>query len=1186
MKKHRQQLRLLFKVMKLSFYQLLIAFMVAASSFAKNAGAQEILRQKVTIQANNLEMRSVLKLINKQTNVRFTYNSSLLPAHLKVNLQVSNNPLEDVLNELFKPASIAYEVDGEQVILRKSTPVTPSEPSQNRAEKVLDKTLKGQVKDDKGEDLPGVSIVVKNTQRGTLTNEKGEYTLSIPDGDVTLVFSYVGYLQQEINVSKQSTLDVSLKPDTKALDEFVVVGYGTQKKTDITGAVTSFDARSIEEKPIARIEQALIGQMPGVQVRQQTGLPGAGLSILVRGTGSINAGTEPLYVIDGFPLDVAGQNSSGNFSSSPLSNLNPNDIESIQVLKDAAAGAIYGSRAANGVVIITTKRGKSGKAKISLNANTGVSSIARRLDIFSADEWVKMATEVANVNWVRSAAGRTADQSNETRRSLLGLKAGEYNTTYMPDERWSQPGHPGLQYVDWQDEMYRKALFQNYELSASGGSDNVKYFISGNYLNQQSTLIKTGYKNYGIRANVEANASKKLKFGINLAPSYSETNAPQGDGKDSPIMNLATISPVVEANAGLLTGAGEFPTYTWSSPRLVSPVAVVNNSIGLTKTTRILSSVYAEYHILPDLFAKTTINFDDINQQSKTYVSDYVAVGGAAERITNPGKNASGSYGGFRKQNFVNENTLNYAKTFARNHSISAVAGISYNWVHNEAFSVSTAGGFANSIINTINNAIPNSAGVTVNGSTTESNNTLFSYYGRVQYDFKGRYLLSASMRRDASSKFGSENQWGTFPSASVGWRISQEPFFKNIKAVNDLKLRFSWGKSGNNNIGNYNSIPTLASAGYNFGGNTPVVANGQVVAGLANPYLRWETSNTYNAGLDASILNNRITLTMDIYTKKNSDLLLNLPVLAASGFSSSLQNIGAVQNRGLELGVTSVNIAKRDFEWTTNANIAFNKNKVISLSEDGSPIYVPSAYSGSNPPYILQPGLPMFSYYVTKTQGILTQQDMDDPKVAKLLNQTVGDTKFFDKNGDGKISADDRVVYGQPTPKFTWGFTNNFTYRNFDLSVQVYGQHGGSILSYFGRAVDFAGSTTANVLGVWRDRWTPENQNYDAPRGKFGSNYTTPQVTSDWVYKTDFIRVQNITLGYRFKDLVKSGLFNSARLYVSLQNYFGHDKYKGGVNPEAQNTNVSGNGSYPLPGDYGAMPLSKTASIGVNLTF
>jgi len=1046
-------------------------------------------------------------------------------------------------------------------------------------------TIKGNVTDEKNLPLPGASVRVKNSKQVVSTDKNGDFQLVSTEDQPVLIFTYLGYKTKELTYMGQA-LSVKLEPDQSALDEVVVVGYGTQKKSDVLGAVASFNAKNVEEKPITRVEQALIGQMAGVQVKQQTGMVGAALSIQVRGAGSITAGNEPLYVLDGFPLDVASQSAAGGISGSPLDNLNPNDIESVQVLKDAAAGAIYGSRAANGVVIITTKRGVAGKARINFNANSGVSEVSRKLDVLSAEEWVAQATELANASWVASGTGRTASQTNAERAAILALPAGTINTTYMTDPRWAQEGHPGLDYVDWQDAVYRKALYQNYEMSASGGSENVHYFISGNYLNQNGTLIKSNYKNYGLRANIEANASKKLKFGINLAPSYSINNAPPAEGKDNQLMKIAQMVPVVESSVGLNTGAYGNSTYTWSSPRLISPYAFLETAINSVKTSRLLTSVYADYQIINGLSLKSTVNYDNADRNTSQYTSDQATVGAAESLFTNPGLLSTGAYIVTKKQNFLNENTLNYTKTIARDHKISAIAGVSYNIVHTEGVRLETAGGFANDIIKTLSNAIANAAGVTTTGTSTASNNTLFSYYSRLQYAFKDKYLLSGTIRRDASSKFGSENRWGTFPSVSAGWKVSEESFLKDVKVISDLKLRASWGKSGNNNIGDYNAIATLVNSNYVFGGNTPTTATGQVVSGLANKALKWETSGTYDLGLDLSLFANRINFTFDAYHKKNSDLLLNLPVLSASGFSTSLQNIGAVVNKGLEFSLNTVNVKTADFQWSMNANIAFNKNTVTDLGPTHADIEIASAYSGSNAPYLLKEGLPAFSYYITKTNGILTAADIADPAVAKLANQTVGDAKYLDANGDGKITAADRVIGGQPTPKYTWGWTNTFKYKDFDLGVQVYGQHGGSILSYFGRAIDFSGSTTANVLGVWRDHWTAASPDANAPRGKLGATYTYPNVTSDWIYSTDFFRVQNITLGYNLKKLFKTSAIGSARIYVSLENYFSHDKYKGGANPEAQNTNVSGDTSYGISGDYGSMPLSKTASIGVNFGF
>lgn len=1056
-------------------------------------------------------------------------------------------------------------------------------PRAERREAGTEYLLQGKVTDDAGQGISGASIMVKGSRSAVTSDAGGVFSIRVRERAV-LVISYIGFQDKEVTASGNN-LTIGLTKGDKSLDDVVVIGYGTQKRQNVTAAVATMDTKSIQEKPITRIDQAMIGQMPGVQVRQQTGMPGQGFTLLVRGTGSISAGTEPLYVIDGFPLDVSTQNSAGGFSNgNPLNNLNPDDIESLQVLKDAAAGAIYGSRAANGVVLITTKRGQIGKTRLAVNANAGVSQAAKKLDVLSPQEWVDMATELENYKWVNSATtGRTADQTIDQRRAILGLAPNAYNVTYMPDARWSQPGHPGLEYVNWQDSAFRTAPFQNYEVSASGGSDNVRYFVSGNYLNQAGVLLNTGYTNYSARANVEVNAARRLKLGFNLAPTYSVVQAPSAEGKDNQLAHLYNMIPVVEDSAGMNSGAGKNAVYGWATSS-VSPVAYLNNVISTVKTTRLLFTTYAEYQILNGLTARSTFNFDQSNQTSKGYISDYVA-GNITDRINSPGKDASGSYSGFTKQNYVNENTLNFNRTFHEDHNVNVIAGVSYSYVHLENFSLKTAGGYANDLLNTLSNAIPSTAGVTVTGTTTESNNTLFSYYSRAQYSYMGKYLFSASIRRDASSRFGKLNQYGTFPSLSVGWRVSQEAFMRRIDFINDLKLRFSYGRSGNNNIGDYGAIPTLNAANYSFGGNTATAVTGQVPNGLPNPYLQWETSNTYDAGFDATVLNNRINVIFDVYQKKNTNLLLNVPVLGASGATSQTQNIGAVQNRGIELGIGATVVRSRAFQWTVNGNIAFNQNRVLDLGPSGNLINIPNAFAAGYPPFLLEKGKPMYSYYIIKNIGILTQADINNPKVAKLAKQTVGDEKFLDLNGDGVIDASDRVIGGQPTPKYTWGLTNNFRYKAWDLSVLTYGQHGGSIMSYIARAIDNSANGTATTLGVWRDRWTAAKQNYNAPRGKIGQAYTTPYTTSDWVYSTNFFRIQSITLGYNLKPLIKSGVISGARVYASLQNWFGWDKYKGGVNPEAQNTNIT-TGTYPLPGDYGAMPLNKSAVLGINFTF
>jgi TonB-linked SusC/RagA family outer membrane protein len=1044
-------------------------------------------------------------------------------------------------------------------------------------------TVTGKVTDNSGAPLEGATVNVKGASTHAITGKDGSFSISLPSERSLLLVSHVGYEEQQLAPGNQRLLSLTLKPNTNSLNEVVVIGYGTAKRREVTGAVTSLSGKGIEEKPISRVDQAMVGQMSGVQVRQQTGLPGQGLSIVVRGAGSITGGTEPLYVIDGFPLDVVNQSSSGGFSNNPLNNLNPGDIETIQVLKDASAAAIYGSRAANGVVMITTKRGQAGKPKIQVNVNSGVSSVMRKLDLLSADEWIAQATELANYRWVASGAGRTADQTNAQRRAILGLGVNAYNTNYMGDDRWSQPGHPGLQYIDWQDQAFQDAPFQNYQVSASGGSETGRYYFSAAYLNQDGVLMNSGYKNYATRANLELNASKRLKFGLNLAPTFSVTNTPSAEGKDNQLMKLYNMAPIVEDSAGLNSGAGKNNVYGWATSS-VSPVAYFNNSIAETKTLRLLASIYGELQVLKGLSMRTSLNYDHQNTDTKRYTSDFVA-GNITNYLTAPGKSASGSFGGGKKQTLVSENTFNYKGDFGRNHSFSALAGFSFSSVHNEAFTLSTAGGFANNVITTLNGAIASTAGVTVTGNTTESNNTMLSYFGRAQYSFKDRYMLQASFRRDASSRFGINSRWGTFPSLSAAWRISEESFMRRFGFINDLKLRGSWGRSGSSNIGDYSAQATLSGANYSFGGAAPVVATG-IISNAFNPDLRWETSNTINGGIDLTVLNNRINLIVDVYRKKSEDLFLRAPYPSASGFSSLLSNVGSVLNTGLEFTLNTTNIRRKDFQWNTSANISFNKNRVLELNpEFDSEINVAASNYGGNPAFLLKPGLPMFSYYLIQSDGILTDKDVADPTVAKLSGQAVGDLRYRDANGDGRIDANDRVNAGQPNPKYTWGLTNTFKYKAFDLSVQVYGQHGGKIYSFLARAVDNPANGRATTLGVWRDRWTTENQNYSAPRGKIGYGYTIPYFTSDWLYSSDFWRVQDITAGFNVKSIVKSGFLSGARVYLSLHNFFGKDKYYGGVNPEAQNTNV-GSGDYGLPGDYGAMPLTKTVTLGANISF
>jgi len=1043
--------------------------------------------------------------------------------------------------------------------------------------------VRGQVLDDStGQGLSNVTIIIAGDDKGTHTDEAGNFTLTIPGGVTKgrLTISSVGYTSQLVDI-KQSLL-IRLKKESKTLDDVIVIGYGTQKKKNVTGAVSSFDARKLEERPVQRIDQALVGQLAGVTVKQTTGVPGKALSIQVRGSGSISGGNEPLYVIDGFPLSVNSSNTTnGTFSTgNPLDNINPNDIENIQVLKDASAAAIYGSRASNGVVLITTKRGQTGKPKINFNAYGGYNQAQKKLEMMDGDEWIAHATEIINGQYVfkYGSVGATA---NDDRATRLARNGGAFDPSYILDPRWSMPGHPGLQYIDWQDLIERKGQIQNYQVSASGGTEAVKYFMSGNFANQDGFVIGLGYKAYSLRANLEINASKNLKFGVNIAPTYSITQDPGVDGKDAIFHQVLSLAPVQEDTMGLYPNALGNGQYVYSSTTN-SPYAKLKFNKGTTKRYRTLGTIYGDYQIINGLNFRSSVNLDNTDNISTTYVP-YIT-GGTQSARTFTGSNnllagTSGTYNSYRRQTFVNENTLTYNKLFSRVHSVNVLAGFSYNLDRLDRTTMSSNGGFTSAAIQTLN------AAAAVTGNTTSTQSVLISYFSRLLYGFKDKYFLSASLRRDGSSRFGINNQYGTFPSASLKWIVSEENFMKGIAVLSDLRLRASFGVNGNNNLPNdYSSIATIGSAGYAFG-TTQAAVIGQSPNVLANPDLKWEKSQTYDFGLDFGILNNRITGSFDYYNKLNTDLLLNVQVPSVTGFQTYLTNIGSVRNIGQELEITSRNMVGK-FQWSTSVNLTHNTNKILDLAPGQTQIIIPNGFTVSD--QILRVGSPLNSIYVLKVLGFLTADDIAKkvPQYGTLEQE--GDFKFQDINGDGVITEADKQIVGHPNPDYTYGVTNTFRYGAFDLNVLVQGQWGGSIYSQLGRAITRPGQGRSdNHPESFVNRWKSPTDQGEGRFGKAYSSYNNPiTAATDWLYSSDYIRVRNITLGYNLKSVIKKSFIQNARLYFTLENFFGHDKYYNGLNPEAANTAVSSNTAYPEAGDYGALPLAKSMIFGLNVTF
>jgi TonB-dependent starch-binding outer membrane protein SusC len=1059
------------------------------------------------------------------------------------------------------------------------------------------KEVRGKITDEANKPLEGVTVQVKENANITTTNADGNFQITVPSEKSILVISHVGYEQQEITVGNRQQLSLSMKAGANSMENVVVIGYGTQKRRNVTGAVSSFDARNVDERPLLRVDQAMVGQLAGVRVKQTTGTPGKGFSIQIRGSGSISGGNEPLYVIDGFPLTVNSSNTSnGSFSTgNPLDNINPNDIESIEVLKDAAAAAIYGSRAANGVVIITTKQGRAGKAKISFNVYGGYNETAKKLEMMNGQQWIDQATEVINATYVNQfkSVGATANDDMATRLS----RTGGNNPNYILDPRWSMPGHPGLQFIDWQDAIERKGQIQNYEVSASGGNDVVKYYLSGNYGYQQGFVINTDYKSYSLRANLEVNPFKRLKFGVNLAPTYSISQDPGVEGKDAIFHQALSLAPVQEDSAGLFPNTGKNFEYLWSSSTN-SPYGKLTYNKGTNKRYRTIGTLYGELQIIKGLDFRSSVNLDNVDNIGTTYVP-YTTVGRSQEvmsangtvtstlsnnpRIFNGSNvltvNTSGTYRSYRRQTFVNENTLHYSTEFRKDHTINLLVGFSYNWDHFDQTALSSSGGFKSAGIQTLNDA------VAVTGNTTSTQSVLISYFGRVQYGFQNKYFLSASLRRDGSSRFGINHQFGTFPSASLKWIVTEENFMEAVPVISDLGLRASYGANGNDNLPNdYASIATIGSAGYVLG-STPAVVIGQAPNVLANPDLKWEKSQTYDFGLDFGILGNRITGSFDYYNKLNTDLLLNVQVLGATGFTSYLTNVGSVRNIGQELEITSRNMVGK-LQWNTSANLTHNTNKIEALAPGQNQIIIPNGFTVSDA--ILRVGAPINSIYVLKVIGFLTADDLARGVATYGPNEQPGDFKFEDIDGDGKITEADKQIVGHPNPDYTYGITNTVRYKGFDLSVLVQGQWGGSIYSQFGRSITRPGQGRSdNHPASFVNRWYSETNQGEGRFSKAYSNFNSPiTAATDWLYPSDYIRVRNITLGYNLKGLVKKNFLQDARIYLTLENFFGHDKYVNGLNPEATNTSISSNGAYPEAGDYGAMPLSKSLIAGLNITF
>ena len=1127
------------------------------------------------------ELKVVLASLEKKFGVYFTFESQVIRnKYLPKEAKITQN-LEETLDNILSPLNLKFKKISEKyyTIFPKGEPQTEKQTSSDQGLqsslnskpdsffpalsttkgisdlKAVQIMVSGTVTDESKAALPGVNVLEKGTTNGTATDASGRYTLNVENEQSILVFSFIGYENIEVPVGSKSVIDVSLIPSTNALQEVVVIGYGSVERKDLTGSVASVGSGEIKQMAATRLDQALIGKMAGVQVKPVSGEPGAPQQIRIRGIGSISAGAGPLYVVDGYPVGS-------------IQTINPNDIESIDVLKDASATAIYGSRGSNGVIIINTKRGKVGAPTITFDAFYGVQKISKTPDFQTAIEQAQ--------HYYDGIRNKNIDEGNDVSIPVEQWKVPVPITIIevLEGRPTTQPGAT-LDFTEPLDDVLQTAPIQQYQLSASGGSENVRYAVGGEYLNQDGIVINTNFKRYSARANLDAKFSDKFAIKLNVNPSFADKYNVGGPGVDQVGQDVSRTSDVIY-NALVIpqyysvwNADGTYFPFGDGLDAVVStqnPVAIAQEVVRTQKVIGFLGNLNAEYKILEGLKFNAMLGTNLMSIKGMTFKPQLPSF------QNNP---AVGTDNATMVVNWINEYTLNYAKSFGK-HSLTALVGFTSQKETYESNSM-TSNRYPNNLVPTLSAV----SGILTGGTAEISEWTMISYLGRVNYDFKNKYFFTASVRADGSSRFGSDNKWGVFPSAAFAWRVSDESFFQSVAPRMQLKIRTSYGETGNNNIGNYDAYATINYEKYTLGGGA---VGGYAPGRLANPGLTWETQKSFNFGLDLGFFNERLTFSVDYFQSKNYDLLLNVNVPDVTGFSSALQNIGEVKNDGWELQLSSVNIDKA-FKWTTDFNISAYDNEVLKLGPQGDPII-----SGGN---ITQLGQPIGMFYGWLSDGIfMNQAELD---AGPIFNpgardaSRVGDVRFIDVSGpegvpDGVINSFDKTIMGTPYPDFYYGMTNNFSYKNFTLSIGLQGSYGNEILALSRNQVANLRSRFRQ-LSIMNDYWKSESEPgngssprpNDTPTGNFRGTYSQL-----WLDEGTYLRINNISLGYSIpQSIVEKLKLTTLRIYTTATNPFIFTDHVG-FNPDvsrSDNSLTPGNENFEYP-------LPKSLIFGLNIGF
>lgn len=1083
-----------------------LLFITALSSISLFSYAQH---QQVRLTGSNVTLKTAFKQIEQQTKLFVDYNTQEVNDSRVLTKLPKNSNVKEVMEQLLEGSGCSITFSNGHIIINKQARTVSST-----------KKISGVVKDETGEPVIGANVVVKGTTNGTVTDMNGRYSLEVPEGGV-LQISYIGYNAQEVKVGSGDVVNVSLREDSEALDEVVVIGYGTVKKSDLTGAVGSVQMKDVSQVGITSADRALQGQIAGVQVNARTGQPGESMMIRVRGSNSLAGGNEPLYVIDGMPVEKMN------------SDINPEDILSMEVLKDASSTAIYGSRGANGVVMITTKRGRTGDTVLEYNGYVGVSSLRKKLDLLGKDDYIAMVNEVSQ------------NDGN-------GIAITPEQAALLPNN-------------DWQDLAYQTALTHSHQVSVSGGTDKTKLYSSLNYMNQEGIIKGSDYNRFALRINGDQKLARNLSLNASIAYSYGTQNTANSnaDGWGAIAYTAMVMAPIQE----IRDADGKYTNFSGTPWGGTNPVGMAELYKNKTVNSRLLANMSLIYEIIDGLTFRVNAGAEVNAGSSDRYIPIGLSAGGKLDGDAS--KSKSNYY------TIINENILTYDKRFNKNHALNLMGGVTFQtYQYNDLGGSGT--GFLRDVYETNNLGVASTPGTPSSGY---SDYRMASFLGRANYNLMERYLLTVTARYDGSSKFSKNHKFAFFPSAALAWRLSEENFMKDIDWLSNLKLRASIGQTGNQSISPYQTFARLGTSGPIFGDGKDI---GFGLSSMANDDLKWETTTQTDIGVDFGFFSNRLNIGFDYYWKQTRDLLYNATLPPSSGYSSMLRNLGRIDNKGFEISINTINM-KGKVNWTTNLNITSNRSIVKDLGSDvyGNKIQRIDAPIGGGNWFPLFVGKAPFQLYGYEIEGIY--QTDEEARLNGEATKKAGDYRYKDTDGKAGITTGDKTIIANTQPKFTFGLTNIINWNNFELSFLLIGSVGGDIVNEFNKSITNIGGTWNIRKDVWENHWTPENPNAKYARASVATKdyLAFGDPSSVWVENGSYLRFKDIKLAYTLPSQWFAGSRKpNISVYLSGQNLITITSYSH-YDPEASWTSSAVNGW-----DRGVYPSAKSFTLGLQVKF